>query len=454
MLTRRKASVVVRPEAAHAVLPPLPTTCVLDILARLNPGERLLSMQVSHGWRAAVCAPGVWRCVDLTPSVFPGHVSEHFLRAVVAKAVGHVHTLRLHVGTYEEDGAKQHVAVSAAVKLCPTLRTLELLSEPFCGASGCFSVHTVDEVLAAAPNLVSFAVDVSATTDKLHAMLCNEGRYACLRMRCLSCHHPHGVVPSRADADACVATLVADLRRHPSLRELSLESTLADASLEGLVEAVTAAGLEGVDLRRASPLPFFAPPLTRLLRDSRRLVYLSIDGLYGGVAGLLADDTVGPFAAALRSNTWLTRLELTNICLWDVVGRGAAVVAALVDHHSIALINLDYNRVLPADHVAVGNALAQLVAANAPALARLSIRHMALGEGGLRPLLAALSRNTHLRQLGCGGWDNDDIGKRFVLSTLVPAVKANASLRRLWAGPHGGPAVKLVAARAAANGNS
>ena len=98
--------------------------------------------------------------------------------------------------------------------------------------------------------------------------------------------------------------------------------------------------------------------------------------------------------------------------------------------------------------------MAQLVAANAPSLARLSIRHSVLGEDGLRPVLAALPRNTHLRQLGCGGWDNDDIGKRFVISTLVPAVKANTSLRRLWAGQHGGPAVKLVAARTPANGKS
>ena len=336
MLTRRKASVVVRPEAAHAVLPPLPTTCVLDILSRLNPGERLLSMQVSHGWRAAVCAPGVWRCVDLTPSVSPGHISELLLRAVVAKAAGHVHTLRLHVGMYEEDGAKLHVAASAAIKLGPTLRTLELLSAPFCGSNGCCSVQTVDEVLAAAPNLVSFVVDVSSTTTDAHALLCNEGRYACLRMRRLSCGHPHGVAPSLAAADAVAATLVADLRRHPSLRELSLESTLVDASLDGLLQAVTEAGIEGLDLDRAAPLPSFAPPLTRLLRDSRRLASLSIDGLYGAVAGLLSDDTVGPFAAALRSNTWLTRLELTSIRLWDSVGRGETVVAALVDHSSIA----------------------------------------------------------------------------------------------------------------------
>ena len=224
MLTRRKASVAVRPEAAHAVLPPLPTTCVLDILARLNPGERLLSMQVSLGWRAAVCAPAVWRCFDLDLSALSRRATELLLRAVVAKAAGHVHTLRLHVGSYTEDGG---AAAKAVIKLCPTLRALELVSVPFGGLSECFSVRIVDEVLAAAPNLVSFAVDVYATTNKLHALLCNEGRYACLRVRRLSCYHPtNEVALSRADADACFAALAADLRRHPSLRELSLEASL------------------------------------------------------------------------------------------------------------------------------------------------------------------------------------------------------------------------------------
>ena len=67
MLTcKRKARVAVRPEAAHAALPPLPLTCVLDVLSRLAPGERLLSSAVSRACRAAVCEPSLWVSVDLT----------------------------------------------------------------------------------------------------------------------------------------------------------------------------------------------------------------------------------------------------------------------------------------------------------------------------------------------------------------------------------------------------
>ena len=69
MLTRgaRKARVAVRPEAAHEALPPLPLPCVLDVLSRLAPGERLLSSAVSRAWRAAVSQPSLWASVDLSP---------------------------------------------------------------------------------------------------------------------------------------------------------------------------------------------------------------------------------------------------------------------------------------------------------------------------------------------------------------------------------------------------
>ena len=455
MLTRRKASVVVRPEAAHAVLPPLPTTCVWDILSRLTPGERLLSMQVSHAWRAAVCAPAVWRCVDLTPCGCRGErVTERLLRAIVAKAAGHVHTLRLYVGVGAEKGALSAAAARTAVQLGPTLRVLELVADPFRDSYGFQDARTVDEILAAAPNLCSFAVDVYATPTEAHALLCNEGRYQCLRLRRLLCHHAHDVEPSSDDADAFVAALASDLGRHASLRELSVDVAEAAASLDGLVNAVTDACLAGLSLEKASQLQLFATPLTRLLLDARRLVALSFSGHYGPIVGLhslLSADTVAPSAAALRANSWLTRLELMRVRLWDTVERGEAVVAALVDHASVTHINLGYNPVLPADRQTVGAALAQLVAANAPALAFLGISYARLGEEGLRSFLAALPRNTYLRELGCSELYNSNITKNFVRSTLVPAVKANTSLRRLRAGEHAGPAEKLVVARAAAS---
>ena len=142
------------------MLPPLPTTCVLDILSRLTPGERLLSMQVSHAWREAVCAPAVWRCVDLTPSACPGErVTERLMRAVVAKAAGHVHTLRVYVGA-GVGGAFLGAAVNAAVQLGPTLRVLEFVADPFDGSRGFQELRAVDEILAAAPKFTVRRMEV------------------------------------------------------------------------------------------------------------------------------------------------------------------------------------------------------------------------------------------------------------------------------------------------------
>ena len=97
MLTRgRKARVAVRPEAVHAALPPLPLPCVLDVLSRLAPGERLLSSAVSRAWRAAVCELTLCASVDLTPeAAFPHTASDALLAAVVTKTAGRLISLRL-----------------------------------------------------------------------------------------------------------------------------------------------------------------------------------------------------------------------------------------------------------------------------------------------------------------------------------------------------------------------
>ena len=101
-------------------------------------------------------------------------------------------------------------------------------------------------------------------------------------------------------------------------------------------------------------------------------------------------------------------------------------------------------------------ALAALVFANAPALQKLSVCSSRLGDAGLGALADALAHNTHLRELGCF---NTGMSARFARDRLVPAVRANTSLRKLnaseqWA-DGAAPAElleaeQLVAARGAA----
>jgi hypothetical protein len=71
-----------------------------------------------------------------------------------------------------------------------------------------------------------------------------------------------------------------------------------------------------------------------------------------------------------------------------------------------------------------------LLAADAPALTALDVAYSFLGDAGLRPLFEALPGNTHLRTLNC--WRND-MSEAFAAGVLLPAVRANASLRTLIA---------------------
>ena len=76
----------------------------------------------------------------------------------------------------------------------------------------------------------------------------------------------------------------------------------------------------------------------------------------------------------------------------------------------------------------VGALLAPLVAADAPALEYLNLCVNSLGDDALAPLVDALPRNRHLRRL----WvSHNGLTQRFAAERLLPAVRANTSLREL-----------------------
>jgi hypothetical protein len=79
----------------------------------------------------------------------------------------------------------------------------------------------------------------------------------------------------------------------------------------------------------------------------------------------------------------------------------------------------------------ITNGVASVIAADAPALSHLTFG-MGEGDFGLSPVFAALPQNTHLRSLV---WWWDGMNEEFVNEELLPAVRANTSLRhfqRLW----------------------
>jgi hypothetical protein len=146
---------------------------------------------------------------------------------------------------------------------------------------------------------------------------------------------------------------------------------------------------------------------------------------------------------ALRDNATLTRLTLQFVGLWSRsdAEATATLLRCLTGHASIRFLDLS-----GVDHDDDGwrmhgdddgqdaavarmhQALGELVAADAPSLRELRVSAARLGEAGLRPLCAALPRNSHLQLLEC--WQSE-VQADFVDDVLLPALRANSGLREL-----------------------
>jgi hypothetical protein len=193
--------------------------------------------------------------------------------------------------------------------------------------------------------------------------------------------------------------------------------------------------------------PASAPALARLLAGS---VMADLCVVGDGIAALLDAPAATLLAGALRANTTLTSLRLTAVNFWENVDAAATLLGALTAHPSLRTLRISYDVEDEADRLVDGAALGALVAADAPVLTELDVRHCLLGDVGMAPLLAALRRNTHLRALNCNG---NILTEAFAAHVLLPAVRANRSLRaltteRLWLAER--EAEEVVARRAAA----
>ena len=113
-------------------------------------------------------------------------------------------------------------------------------------------------------------------------------------------------------------------------------------------------------------------------------------------------------------------------------------------HASLTSITLAFN-LAPYNRVdAAGALLGALVAAHSQ-LRVLDVANNDLHDAGLGPLVDALPRNTHLRELKCVG---NAISLAFERDMLMPALAANTSLQQLNSGSAKTDA--FIAARTAA----
>jgi hypothetical protein len=167
------------------------------------------------------------------------------------------------------------------------------------------------------------------------------------------------------------------------------------------------------------------------------------------------DASAAALAAALRAHDTLTALSMSTDGV-AIAASAEALLRALEGHASVRALQLHDESGMLDNNAGVAAALGALVSADAPALEELHIHALPL-EAALAPLLGGLAANTHLRVLRCrsyadvdedymnfGSSDDDDdspaaahapaadsLPRRFVRDALLPALRANASLREL-----------------------
>jgi hypothetical protein len=427
-------------DAADAVAL-LPLCIVLHIFTCLLPvDDRLRCACVCRSWRAALSDVSLWTRLDLSrtsgvraPTGRHGSL-DAALRCAAAHARGGLQSLRL-------DGARvTHAALlQVAAANAGALRELRARVGHDSSDPG-FTPAQLHALLAAAPRLRLLAADVYCTADDVAAAR------RVLRNDALRVTHVEACLHNTRAASDVVA-LAGDAAAHAALVgiALAIAPLRTPAALDAVVDALLSSrrGIQTLALHYCGLSPASVPALTRLLDDSGGGALTTLECWD---MGLLDAPAAAVLADALRANGTLTSLTLVRVSALAAPSVTAELLGALTGHVSLRALRLGEECV--EDAAAAGAALGALLAANAPALMQLHVSGCSLGDDGLRALLEALPHNTHLRQLQCA---SNGMSKAFAQRVLLPAVRANGSLRELVTDQRTWPdADAIVRSRAAA----
>jgi hypothetical protein len=417
----RSARVVAAGERAAPALAPLPHALVLHILSLLPVDTRLRCAEVCRSWRAALEDRSLWLRLDLSASgVNPKRfVTGALLRAALARARGELVALDISGCRFVTLEALL-AAVTANGGPLRELRTRSVISRAF-AYSQALNTDALEALLRAAPRLAVFEAEVQCHELALaHRVLHNEAPFTLV--------HAHTFMFDGSVArpnEAAVVALAADLASHAHLQRLQLRYTpLTAAALEAVVDAALTRRLMSVALICCNLSPASAPALVRLIGGAlaELHIYAGLDPQLLNAAAALA------LGNALRSSSTLTAVSLRHVGLWLDLAAATALLGALTGHPSLRSLSISDRLADPAGQDEAGAAVGALVAANAPALTELNVSECSLRDAGLRPLFDALPANTHLRKLDCCG---NVLSDAFARATLLPAVRANSSLRQL-----------------------
>jgi hypothetical protein len=428
MPPRRSARLAAATAPPDAALSPLPLPLVLHIFSLLTADERARAACVCRGWRVTLDEVSLWTRLDLSPSSgVTCEVTDAVLAGAAAKARGQLAAL-------DVSGCRVGVEMLAAVVRVYGARLRELSADVFMLFETTDEVSdTIQRLLLSAPHVAAVSLRLDARVSTLDAarMLRGEPPFERLRLRGLSVQ-----LDPLAD-EALVLGLAADIAAHATLRHLQLTAMmLTPVALDALVDAVLARRLLSLSFVHAVGVsPEVVPPLARMLRDGTALTDLHLHAATDGqgaeaeVQQLLDGPSAALLGAALRGNSTLASLSLVGIGLWrDPHAAAVLLLGGLMSHRSVRTLGVPYNRAAPRHEAAAGAVLGALVGANAPALRKLCVVGGELGDAAMRPLFEALAGNTHLRTLDAA---HNRASFACTTDALLPAVRANASLRKL-----------------------
>ena len=434
---RRSARVAAAVESTTFALAPLPLPLVRHIFSSLPVDSRARAACVARGWRAALADPALWTRLDLSEGggVAKKRVTELFLRGAVAKALGQLSELDL-------SGASGHrITETALLEVVAhnahSLRSLRMniLRYPP-SVQNYVEVHTVEALARAAPQLQRLETNTRCSWVDAPRLMRAGPPLTALRLTELNVRFANfGVGPLVGGIErvAPFAASLTDTALQPTLKRVGI--VRADVRRPELLDVfVDAALARQLELSFCYCTPPAPGPLARLLRGAS-LTHLEI---FSRATAAPPFDAAGAalVAAALRANTTITSISLYDASMCCDMGAACTVLGALVGHPSLRRINLEHEfnadepAEEPADRAALGAALAAIVAADT--LHRLVLDSTKLGDVNMAPIVNALPRLRHLRELNVCLMD---LSEEFVRERLLPAVRANASLRKLMVSP-------------------
>jgi hypothetical protein len=448
----RLAAVADRISADAVTFASLPLTLACRVFLALPVDARGRACCVCRAWRDVLADPSLWSRLDMSvldvseAARDKGDDWRLFLVALLRGAAGRAR------GQLRQLDLSQYY-VSPTVLLPVLTANADSLRELHLRVVWAALVYddpmklTVEAVVAAAPLLqVVTAECVCSTWEVAPRMMRAEPPFALLQLRSaldVDFDGINGTDNFRPFADA-----LADATLQPALSDLCILHAAQPALMGALLDAVPSRRLHELRLLNCTP-PVVAPLVRLLAEEGGLLDILNISPTLGAVeqfdmagAALVAD--------ALRVNTTLTELVLSCDPVSADMHATSALLGGLVGHPSLRelrVINNDDSFV--EDRSAFGAALGALIAADAPALHVLKCACNAFGDAGLAPIVEALPLNRHLQELDLS-WN--DMSEDFARHQLLPAVRANTTLRKFKCDTEGRTAarkaVRLVRRRA------